>query len=158
MTISENQLVSELWAQDVRFILGTAPNHPPTLSPADLITALAESKEARLQLSLIPVFLRHPKFSEQVKFAAEKLNPNLQLLLKCFYSAAVWLEQKHLSTNHLPDLFSEELGILPSEDPEENLKALAMQQKELSGLRINWLGTYQHAAEIWLKELELQKA
>lgn len=158
MMVSEEQLVSELWARDVRFILGSAPDHLPMLSPADLITALAESKEARLQLSLIPVFLRHPEFSEQVKFASENLKPNLQLILKCFYSAAVWLEQKYLFTNRLPDLFSKELGILPSENPEENLKALAMQQKELSGLRINWLGTYQHAAEIWLKELELQKA
>lgn len=158
MMISEDQLVTELWARDVRFILGTAPNHPPMLSPVDLIVALAESTEARLQLSLIPVFLRHPEFSEHVKPASKKLKPNLRLLLKCFYSAAVWLEQRHLLTNNLPDLFSKELGILPSESPEENLKKLAKQHQDLSGSKINWLGTYQHAAEVWLKEIELQKA
>lgn len=158
MLITNEQLVSELWAQDVRFLMGTTPNHPPMLSPVDLIVALAESTEARLQLSLIPVFLRHPEFSEHVKQASEKLKPNLQLLLKCFYSAAVWLEQRHLLTNNLPDLFSKELGILPSESPEDNLKKLAEQHQNLSGSKINWLGTYQHAAEVWLKEIELQKA
>lgn len=158
MTVNEDQLVSELWAWDVRFILGTAPNHPPMLSPVDLIVGLAESMEARLQLSLIPLFLHHPEFSQHAKIASEKLKPNLQLLLKCFYSAAVWLEQRHLLTNNLPDLFSKELGILPSENPEENLKKLAKRHQDLSSSKINWLGTYQHAAEIWLKEIELQKA
>lgn len=158
MKVSDELLVSELWARDVRFMMGTAPNHPPMLSPVDLIVALAESKEARLQLSLIPVFLRHPEFSEYVKPASEKLKPSLQLLLKCFYSAAVWLEQKHLLTNNLPDLFSKELGIVSSENPKENLKTLAKQHQDLSGSKINWLGTYEHAAEIWLKEVELQKA
>ena len=58
----EEQLVAELWARDVRFILGTVPNHPPMLSPAELIKGLAVSVETRLQLSLIPLFLRHPEF------------------------------------------------------------------------------------------------
>jgi len=120
--------------------------------------ALAESREARLQLSLIPLFLRHPEFAVYVKAVAKKLNPVSQLILKCFYSAAVWLEQKHLSRNKLPDLFSKELGILLHPSPEENLHALAQRQRELSESRINWLGTYQHAADIWLKELELQQA
>jgi len=158
MFISEDQLVAELWARDVRFMMGTVPDHPPMLSPVDLIVALAESKEARLQLSLIPVFLRHPEFSQNVQFAVKKLKPNLQLLLKCFYSAAVWLEQKYLSTHILPDLFSNELGVVPSENPEENLKKLAKQHQDLSGSKINWLGTYEHAAVVWLKEIELQKA
>lgn len=157
-SISEDQLVSELWARDVRFILGSKPDHPPTLSPAKLIAALAENRESRLQLSLIPLFLRHPEFSANVRRVALKLNPTSKSILKCFYSAAIWLERKHLSRNKLPDLFSKELGLFPNSNPEENLRALANRQKELSGARINWLGTYQHAADIWLKELELQQA
>ncbi|MBE0684152.1 MAG: hypothetical protein IH589_19790 [Anaerolineales bacterium] len=153
----EDQLVSELWARDVRFILGSKPDHPPTLSPANLIMALSESHEARLQLSLIPLFLRHPEFAVHTNAIANKTNSTSQLILKCFYSAAVWLEQKHLSRKVLPDLFSEELGLTPSSNPEENLRMLAKRQRELSGSQINWLGTYQHAANIWLKELELQQ-
>ena len=156
--ISEDQLVSELWAWDVRFILGSKPDHPPTLPPARLIAALAESRETRLQLSLIPLFLSHPEFAVFASAVVKNLNPANQLILKCFYSAAIWLEQKHLSQKKLPDLFSEELGLSPNSNPEENLYALAKRQRELSGSQINWLGTYQHAADIWLKELELQRA
>jgi hypothetical protein len=90
--------------------------------------------------------------------AAKKLNPVAQLILKCFYSAAIWLEQKHLSRKELPDLFSKGLNLTPTTDPDENLRALAKRQRELSGSQVNWLGTYQHAADIWLKELELQQA
>ena len=154
----EDQLVSKLWGWDVRFILGSKSDHPPTLSPASLITALSESREARLQLSLIPLFLRHPEFAVHVIVVAKKINPEYHLILKCFYSAAVWLEQKHLARKVLPDLFSKELGITPSSNPEENLRMLAKRQRELSGSQINWLGTYQHAADIWLKEVELQQA
>lgn len=156
--VLEDQLVSELWARDVRFILGSKPDHPPTFPPAHLITALAESHEARLRLSLIPLFLRHPEFAVHVSEVSKKLDPASQLILKCFYSAAVWLEQKHLSRKKLPDLFSKELELSPAFNPEENLRALAKRHRELSGARINWLGTYQHAADIWLKELELQQA
>jgi hypothetical protein len=158
LSFSQDQLVSELWARDVRFILGSPSGYPPTFPPARLIAALAESPEARLQLSLIPLFLRHPEFAIHVSAAAKKINPAAQLILKCFYSATVWLEQKHLSRKKLPDLFSEELGLYPKSNPEENLSALAKRHQELSGSQINWLGTYQHAADIWLKELELQQA
>ncbi len=154
----EDQLVSELWAWDVRFILGVKPDYPPSLPPDGLIAALVESHEARLQLSLIPLFLRHPEFAVHVNAVVKKINPEYQLILKCFYTAAVWLEQKHLLRKELPDMFSKELGLSLNTNPEENLRALAKRQKELSGSQINWLGTYQHAANIWLKEVELQQA
>lgn len=157
-SITEDDLVSELWARDVRFILGSAPNYPPRLSPQELITALAESNEARIQLSLIPLFLRLPEFDKYVIEVVNKLNPPSQLLLKCFYSASVWLGQKYLSTKKLEDLFSKELDIHLSENPEKNLEALAIRHCELSGERINWLGTYEHAATIWLREIELQQS
>jgi hypothetical protein len=155
---SEDQLVAELWARDVRFILGDPSGSPPVIPPVYLIVALAESHEARLQLSLIPLFLRRPEFFIHAREAAQKLNPAPQLILKCFYSATVWLEKKYLSQKELPDLFSKELGLTPTTDPDENLHALAKRQHELSGSHVNWLGTYKHAADVWLKELELQKA
>ncbi len=158
LSFSEDQLVSELWALDVRFILGSPTGSPPAIPPVHLIGALAKSHEARLQLSLIPLFLRHPEFAVHVSAAVKELNPTAQLILKCFYSAAVWLEKKYLSRKELPDLFSEELGLTPTTDPNENLRALAKRHQELSGSQVNWLGTYEHAADVWLKQLELQKA
>ena len=93
--------------------------HPPIVPPVHLIAALAESHEARLQLSLIPLFLRHPEFTVYASAAIQELDPSPQLILKCFYSAAVWLEQKHLLRKELPDLFSKELDLTPASDPEE---------------------------------------
>lgn len=158
LTVSEDQLVAELWARDVRFILGAPSGLPPAITPVNLIAALAESREARLQLSLIPLFLRHPEFTVEVTTATKEVTPAAQLILKCFYSAAVWLEQKRLLRKELPDLFSKEMGLAPTNDPDENLHALAKRQQELSGSRINWIGTYEHAADVWLKEMELQQA
>lgn len=156
-TISEDDLVSELWARDVRFILGSVPNHLPKLSPSELIIGLAQSNEARLQLSLIPLFLRRPEFSKYVNEVIGNLNSSQQLILKCFYTASIWLEQKYLLTKKLEDLFSKELDLTLSINPEENLQSLAIRQYELSGEKINWLGTYEHAANIWLREIELQQ-
>ncbi len=156
-SVTNDQLVSELWAQDVRFILGKKPDHPPTMKPEDLIISLAENREARLQLSLIPLFLCHPEFSKYVSATVHELDPTHRLLLECFYTAAVWIERKYLSRNQLPDLYSSELGITPGEDPEKNLISLSIRQKVLSGQSINWLATYQHAADVWYKDLELHK-
>ncbi|MHB8778218.1 MAG: hypothetical protein ACYC6R_10715 [Anaerolineales bacterium] len=157
--LSEDQLVSELWARDVRFLMGSKPDSAPRLDPAHLIAALAESREARLRLSLIPLFLQHPEFSAQVRTVARNLAPSTRLTLQCYYSAAIWLGQKYLPREKsMPDLFCKELDLTPTPDPEKNLRALAKRHQELSGAHINWLGTYQHAAQVWFKELELQKA
>jgi hypothetical protein len=56
----------------------------------------------------------------------------------------------------LPDYFSRELEVSSVKDPEKNLRELAKRHKELSGSQVNWLGTYQHAAQVWRKGLELQ--
>ncbi len=49
----------------------------------------------------------------------------------------------------LPDLFSQDLNLLPTDDPQENLHALAARHTELSDSYVNWLATYQHAEQIW---------
>jgi hypothetical protein len=125
--------------------------------PAQLLKALAQSEEARLRLSIIPLFLEHPEYVAHVQNAARQLDPAARLTLLCYYTAAVWLAKKHrLNATPLPDVFSEELGLNPVDDPEANLQALAKRQKELSGSLTNWLGTYQHAAQVWRQGLELR--
>jgi hypothetical protein len=159
LPISEDQLVSELWAREVRFLRGKKPNHPPLLNPAQLMAALVKSRDTRVCLALIPLFLQFPEFAKYVQAVANNLLPSARLLLQCYYTAAVWLEQKLLPRiPSLPDLFSKEFGITPVANPEENLRALGKRHQELSGERLNWQGTYEHAAEVWLKEMEFQKA
>jgi hypothetical protein len=156
VTATGDQLTSALRALGVNFIMG-GHGVKETLHtrPAQLLKALAQSEEARLRLSLIPLFLEHPEYVAHVQDAAHQLEPAARLTLQCYYTAAVWLAKKYqLSGTPLPDVFSEELGLNPVEDPEANLQALAKRHKELSGSFVNWLATYQHAEQVWRKGLE----
>ena len=134
--------------------------------PDQLIIALAESREARLRLSLIPLFLEHPEFSKYVHKTAQGLSESAQVTLQCYYTAAVFLQRKHRAKldllvgkkQSLADLFSKTLGFQITTDPERDLQALAGRHEFLSGMRINWLGTYKHALQVWMRGLEIQKS
>ncbi len=126
--------------------------------PARLIAALAQSSEARLRLSLIPLFLEHPEFSAHARTVARTLDPTARLTLQCYFTAAVFLAKKyHQKGAPLPDHFSAELGLDCSDDPDENLRSLAKCHKQLSGSCVNWLATYQHAEQVWQKGLDFRK-
>jgi len=164
--ITEDLLVSELWTRDVPFLMGEQTSPAPLLDPATLIQSLAQSEEARVRMALIPLFLRHPEFSSEAVKADENLSPPNQLYLRFYYTASVLLQQKYLERlvkifgeqAQLPDLFSEKLGFSLGADPDEALVRLGKRHQVLSGRIINWAGAYEHAAEVWLKEVELQKA
>lgn len=156
-TTTGDQLANALHVLGVNFIMaGNGDDQSLHKHPADLIAALAQSDEARLRLSLIPLFLEHPEYASRVRKVAKKLDPPAQLTLECYYSAAVWLAKKYQLKVSLPDHFSKALHLTPVDDPEENLKMLAKRHKELSGSLTNWLGTYQHAAQVWWKGLKFK--
>jgi hypothetical protein len=161
------QLANALHSLGVNFIMGGVSDTDLLYKdPARLISALAESNEARLRLSLIPLFLDRPEFSIYIHEAIKTSNKSAQLTIKCYYSAAVWFQKIYHSKIELflgkkpplPDYFSDELKVLITENPETNLRELAVRHKFLSGEKVNWLGTYHHAAQIWIKGLELQYA
>jgi hypothetical protein len=167
IAFNEDQLVSELWARDVRFILGKALTDAPTLSPESLLKSLAQSNEARVCLSLIPLLLRHPEFASEAKTVDRDLsNSDPQLFFRCYFTAAMLFQQiyneplsRHFGSQpKLPDLFSNKLGRALTQDPEISLLKLAKRHEILSGHKVNWIGTYKHATDIWLRHLELQKA
>lgn len=165
--LSEDQLISELWARDVRFLMGRQFSSTPVLAPANLIASLAQSTNARVRFSLIPFFLRHPEFSAEMENADKVLSSQTnQYVLRFYYTAAVFLQRKYQERlihilgkqPQLPDLFSSKLGVVPKTNPDQALAQLAKRHQILSGQFVNWLGTYEHAAEVWLKQMELQKA
>lgn len=165
-TISAEQLVDELWAWDVRFIMGKPlASKPPILPPKILIVSLAKSSEARMRLSLIPLLLRHPEFAnEGIIVDNELLTSKDKLVFRFYFTAAMILQEIYKGKllqflgeqPKIPDSFSSKLGISFVQDPEINLFILAQRHKVLSGQHINWLGTYYHATDVWLKALELQ--
>lgn len=165
-SISDDDLVSELWARDVRFLMPHSANLKSSMTPEYLISALAQSNNARVRFSLIPLFLRHPEFYVEAEKADKLLNSNTsQHVLRFYYTAAVHLQKKYhqqlkeILGNYieLPDLFSKILEVDKDENPESALVQLGKRHQVLSGRFVNWIGTYEHAADVWLKQMELQK-
>lgn len=162
-SISDDDLVSELWARDVRFLMGRKTSINPLLSPTTLIASLAQSENARVRLALIPLLLRHPEFYTEIKEADESLLSQFsKTVLRFYYTAAIILQKKYQkrlgeifgTQPQLPDLFSNRLGVVLSEDNEQSLANLAKRHQMLSGQQINWLGTYEHGAERLIKHME----
>lgn len=160
--ITGDLLVSELWARDVPFLMGEQTSPAPLLDPATLIQSLAQSDEARVRMALIPLFLRHPEFSGEAEKADKVLLPSDQLYLRFYYTAAVLLQKKYWERlvkifgkqAQLPDLFSETLGISLDADPDVALAQLGKRHQVLSARTINWLETYEHGAERFIKYVE----
>jgi hypothetical protein len=152
VAITGDQLSNTLHVLGVNFLLGGQSEDAPLHKrPAQLLAALAESDEARLRLSLIPLFLEHPEFAAHVCAVAAQLAPSARLTLQCYYSAALWIAQKYQRVHPLPDYFSGDLGFQPTRNPDENMRLLAQRHADLSGESVNWLGTYLHAAQVWQK-------
>ena len=162
LQITDDLLVSELWARDVPFLIGGQTVPAPLLDPVTLIESLAQSNDARVRMALIPLFLCHPELSSEADKADGNLSPLDQLYLRFYYTATVLLQKKYSQRlinifgeqMLLPDLFSRKLGIAFNPDPDESLVNLAKHHQVLSGRQINWIGTYEHAAERLIKHME----
>lgn len=161
-----DQLTTALHTLGVDFIMGKKHGKRSLYKkPDSLIAALANSPEARLRLSLIPLFLEHPEFSIYVQAVSNRIEPATQITLQCYYTAAVLLQKQNSSQLNaligskpsLPNYFSSRLGLELTEDCEENLRGLGLRHQELSKSQVNWLGTYQHAFQVWTKGLEFQR-
>lgn len=160
---SNSDLVDALNSLNVHFLSGGS-GATFEAQPETLISGLAESNESRVRLALIPLFLHHPEFCEVVSSVVSTLSQAAQIYLEVFYTAAHLFQQKYENELavyfgkqlKLPDLFSEKLNILGAE-PDKRLDSLAQQHASLSGRSINWLGTYEHAAERTLKRLEHER-
>ena len=156
-----SELVAILNDLGVIFLAGGSGT-PDLILPEILLSALASSPEARLRLALIPLLLAHPEFAEDVDRALQSLSPDAAIVLRCYYTAAYWLQLKYRIRLadivgvqlRLPDLFGEELGLVKQTVPDNALHALALRQQRLTGRAINWLGTYEHAVQSWLRFME----
>ena len=162
--IPGEDLADALQTLGVRFLLG-GRGRSPGLTPPRLISALAQSEEARLRLALIPLFLQHPDLARYARRVADRLPEPARFSLQCYYTAAMLLQKlnhaqivEHLGEQvALPDLFSQDLALPEAGEPGLRLEELARRHQALSGITANWLGAYQHAARTWLLGLNFPK-
>lgn len=160
---SADELIVELDALGLHFVTGGAVAEPaPSLSRAELLAALAQQTDARLRMALIALLLYRPEFAMAVPDALTRLNESDQITLKLFYTAAVLLQRMHAARlrrllgrwEPLPDLFSRELEISSAGSPRTQIEQLGERHRTLSGRAVNWVGTYEHAAERLITRLE----
>jgi hypothetical protein len=157
------ELVGALDALDVPFIVGGMLD--AHLSPSELIQGLAGSSEARLRSAIIPLLLRHPEFAPDALTAHQALTDLARITCECFYTAAVLLQRKYRvrltnvfgAQTLLPDWMSADLHITLSTDVEVSFQALGERHAVLTGLTINWVGTYHHAAERFIRHCEIER-
>ena len=161
-----DDLVAALRERGIRYL---APSDPQAgdaaaLAPQELIADLAAQADARLRLTLIPLFVLHPEWADLVPRAAAEMDELGRTELMACYTAAVYLQRLwsirlglYLPVvSPLPDWFSERMG-LPSPDERHGkvgLYALADWHAARSPYPFNWLASYQRVMEQLFDQLK----
>ena len=157
------ELVGALDALGIVFLAGgTSDVH---LSPIELLQGLSRAPEARLRSAIIPLVLRHPEFAPDARAAAQSLTGVPRVTLECYYSAGFVLQSKYRERlermfgpqTRLPDWFSAGLGLARFAGVDADLRALGDRHAVLTGLPLNWVGTYLHSAERFMRHCEAEE-
>lgn len=164
---SERELLAELAARNLHVVIGSQSSVPVRYLPTDVLLAgLVQHEDARLHLALITLFLYQPETATAVLAALRQISEGQQQSLKLFYTASVLLQQIHgdrlrqylTNWQPLPDLFAVSFGLDTAASPQAQLQQLSVCHRELSGVKANWLGSYQYAAERLLTRLAKETA
>ena len=164
--ISDDRLVGELWARGVPFVGGAVETGTESLADDLLLAGLASSADARVQLAIIPLLLRHPHLARALRQAADVLSGQARIRLMCYATAAALLQDEHgqrlsrtgCAADRIDDIFSSDLDLVSAGSVEARLATLAQRQASLTGRDLNWRATYEHAAERLMTRLEREAA
>ena len=164
--IDANNLLSDMNRIGVHFLVGD--DHPGLavpITPAQLLGGLAAQSDARLRLALIAVLLQHPEYAKDTPDALEILDDTQRLTFKLYYTAAHFLQLVYKNQLQdvlgqflwLPDKYSAELNLMEDGAAKVQLKRLAKRHQEITGLSLNWYGTYNHAAKRVIARLKVEE-
>ena len=162
---AEERLVAELSNLGIGYLSRRSVTRPaPARAPSRLLADMVCQPSSRVRTALIALLLAHPEYAVHVPAALRRLPPEPAQTLKFFYTAAVILQRQYQSELQpllgsswlpLPHLFADEFP-LPT-DPGQQLQALARLHQERTGQRLNWAGTYEHAARNLLRRWQMEK-
>lgn len=166
MLLKEERVVAELSLLGITYL--SRLNNEHIEEPREgwiLLADLVRQPSSRVRTAAIALLLEHPEFSSQIPKAISRLRSKNRITLKLFYTASVILQQIHakqfqksqgLNFSWLPDLFSIELGLSKNLPPERALEELGIRHQELTGIVVNWSGTYENVALHLLRRRKLQ--
>ncbi len=164
--VKEEQVVAELSCLGITYLSRLTNNF--TVHPRAgwaLLADLVRQPSSRVRCATIALLLEHPEYSEHIPLAVKMVRSKNRLTLKLFYMAAVYLQRiyseelKQLQGQlfcWLPDLFSLEFSIQPGLDPVQSLSLLGKRHQTLTGIYVNWSGTYKNVVEQLLKRKKLE--
>lgn len=165
--IEPKQLIDNMNRIGVHFLVDEGYSESTdSLSPAELLAGLAAQSDARLRLALIAVLLQRSDFAKDAHQTLALLGEPQKLTFKLYYTAAHYLQKVYVNqlqdvldpSDGLPDYYSEELKIEKDNSATGQLKRLAERHKEITGLPLNWYGTYIFAAQRVITRLNKERA
>jgi len=122
MEYQHETLVAELRKSGIHYLApSNAVASESITSGEELIVALLEHADPRLQMSLVPLFIRNPHLATHLPALVNSLSAAAALELKLYYMAAAYLQRLweirlgfYIDNRPLlPDLYSQELGLPP---------------------------------------------
>ena len=161
-----DQLIEEMNRLGVHFVVGDSlPGNMDSISPVELMAGLVVHNDARIRLSLIPLLLQHPEYSEFAQEALDMLDDSQKMIFKLYYTAASLLQLIYNDqilglvegSQVIYDHFSKELAIRNEGTAKERLRELAKRHQEITTLPVNWYGTYHHAAKRILTRMQRER-
>ncbi len=165
--IEPKQLVDNVNRIGIHFLVDESfSDSTETLTPAELLAGLAAQSDARMRLTLIAVLLQRSEFARYAHQAIALMDDPIELTFKLYYTAAHYLQMIYAnqlkdvlgSYDKLPDYFSEELKIEKDNHASDQLRRLAERHKVITGIPLNWYGTYNHAAQRVITRLKKERA
>ncbi len=135
-------------------------------SEQSLLLALLEQADPRLQMALVPLFVRNPHLSAHIPALVDNLSPASVLNLKTYYMAAVYLQRLwHFrlglyidNKSLLPDFYSQDLELPPATERfgKPGLYDLADAWRNRSPFPFNWLASLNKTMDLFFEQLILE--
>ncbi len=160
-------LVAKLREEGIHYLAPSdAVATEPIGSDGALLLALLEQPDTRLQLALIPLLIRRPDLASCVLLLVNQIDQQLTIELQTLYMAAVYLQrlwQTRLSfyldtTNLLPDLFSQQLGLPSAEERfgKNGLYDLADAWRARSPYPFDRLASLKNTMDLFFEQLKIE--
>lgn len=166
MNDQRETLIAKLRELGVTYLAPSDAVATEEIASVERLIKLLIASDSRLQLALIPLFIRHPEFASSLPSLLTQLDLSTALDLQTLYTAAVYMQRRwktrlsfYLDTSlMLPDLFSEQLGLPPADEyfGKTGLYELAEAWKARSRYPFDRLAALHRTIDLFFEQLKLE--
>lgn len=168
MPYQRETLIAELRERGIAYLAPSDAKATEVIScEEDLITALLNQPDSRLQLALVTLFIRQPNLAEYVPTLVKKAPRAQSLELQMLYMAAVYLQRLWLTRlsfyleniSLLPDLYSHQLKFPPADERfgKAGLHTLAEVWSARSPYPFNRLASLNKIMDLFFEQLKMER-